>query len=121
APPAANQAAMEYVLERQQYIDRPRHEVFEYFSRAENLQVLTPSWLGFQILTPLPIEMEEGTRIDYRIRLLGVPMGWRTRILAWRPQEFFIDTQERGPYALWEHTHRFESLGNGTLMTDVVR
>ncbi|MGH2900862.1 MAG: SRPBCC family protein, partial [Solirubrobacteraceae bacterium] len=29
--------------------------------------------------------------------------------------------QERGPYALWEHTHEFEALGGGVLMRDVVR
>ena len=65
--------------------------------------------------------MHTDARIDYRLRLAGVPLRWRTRISEWKPTEGFCDVQERGPYALWEHSHRFRSLGGGTLMVDQVR
>lgn len=108
-------------LEREQWIGRPRSEVFDFFSRAENLGRITPSWLDFRILTPWPIEMGAGVRLDYRIRLAGVPMRWRTRIRVWEPETRFVDVQERGPYALWEHTHEFAARDGGVVMSDRVR
>ena len=94
--------------------------VFPYFADAQNLEELTPSWLSFQILTPQPIEMQVGTRIDYRIALRGVPIRWRTRIARWEPPYAFADEQLRGPYALWHHTHTFTPCDGGTVLGDQV-
>ncbi|MCU0668659.1 MAG: SRPBCC family protein [Myxococcota bacterium] len=110
-----------HVLEREQWIPATRERVFAFFADAANLETLTPPWLGFRILTPLPIAMRDDARIEYRIRLAGVPLRWRTRIVRWDPPLGFVDVQESGPYALWEHTHRFEPCGDGVRMTDVVR
>ena len=110
-----------YLLAREQWIPRDLSTVFDFFAAAENLERLTPDWLHFRIRTPLPLEMREGTRIDYTIRLAGVPMRWRTRIETWQPGRSFSDVQERGPYALWEHTHEFRAHGDGVLMVDRVR
>lgn len=109
-----------YILERQQYFPAPMTTVFPFFADARNLAAITPPWLGFRILTADPIEMAVGARIDYRIRLAGVPVHWRTRITQWEPGHGFVDEQEKGPYALWRHTHRFEEIGPGVLMTDRV-
>jgi ligand-binding SRPBCC domain-containing protein len=110
-----------YLLEREQWIPRPLPEVFEFFSRAENLGRITPDWLYFRIDTPLPIEMRAGARIDYTIRLAGLGLRWRTRIATWQPMRRFEDIQERGPYARWEHEHCFAAREGGVLMTDRVR
>ena len=110
-----------YRLERNQLIQLPRDEVFKFFSDAFNLERITPSFLNFRILTKAPIDIQEGTLIDYRIRLFGVPMKWRTRIERFEPDTEFVDNQIRGPYVLWHHTHVFEHTAEGTLMTDVVR
>jgi ligand-binding SRPBCC domain-containing protein len=109
-----------HTLERQQWIGRPLEEVFDFFSRAENLALITPPWMYFDLKTPVPIEMSSGTRIEYRISLLGVPMRWRTLIGHWSPGSGFSDFQERGPYAWWEHHHKFHPMGGGVLMTDRV-
>lgn len=107
-------------LARSQYIDCPLEEVFAFFSDAANLEALTPPFLQFAILTPLPIEMGAGTRIEYQLGLYGVPVRWRTHITQWEPGVQFADEQESGPYAYWRHTHTFEPEGEGTRMVDVV-
>lgn len=99
---------------------RPLPEVFAFFSDASNLDALTPPFLHFRILTPMPIELRAGAQLDYRLSLFGVPVRWRTCITDWQPQERFVDEQESGPYAFWRHTHEFEARGTSTLMRDVV-
>lgn len=108
------------VLLRNQFVPRPLAEVFPFFAQAANLQQLTPSFLDFRILTPLPIQMTVGTLIDYRIRLHGIPMRWRTRISAWQPPYRFADEQLSGPYSVWWHEHLFAEQDGGTLITDRV-
>jgi ligand-binding SRPBCC domain-containing protein len=102
-------------------VPRPRPEVFAFFADAGNLEELTPPFLGFQILTPQPVEMRPGALIDYRIRLRGFPMKWRTEITAWEPPSRFVDEQLKGPYRLWIHEHTFEEDGDGTMVIDFVR
>ncbi|MDE0206953.1 MAG: CDP-paratose 2-epimerase, partial [Candidatus Tectomicrobia bacterium] len=65
-----------FLLERRQFVPRPRDEVFAFFAEARNLEALTPAFLKFRILTPLPFEMRSGALIDYQIRLAGWPMRW---------------------------------------------
>jgi len=101
-------------------VGRPLPEVFAFFSDASNLDALTPPFLHFRILTPMPIELRAGAQLDYRLSLFGVPVRWRTCITDWQPQERFVDEQESGPYAFWRHTHEFEARGTSTLMRDVV-
>lgn len=109
-----------YRLERSQRIARPLPEVFAFFADAANLEALTPPFLHFQIVTPLPIEMRAGARIEYRLSLWGAPLRWRTLISCFEPERRFIDEQESGPYASWRHVHEFEAEGNGTRMRDEV-
>lgn len=110
-----------HLLEREQLVPREPAETWDFFQDAYNLEAITPAFLGFRVTTPRPIAMEEGTLIDYELRLHGVPVRWRTRIEAWEPHARFVDRQLRGPYALWHHTHTFEAAPGGTLMRDRVR
>jgi ligand-binding SRPBCC domain-containing protein len=100
----------------------PPEEVFPFFGDALNLEAITPPWLGFRVVTPGPIEMEPGARIEYRLRLHGIPIRWRTTIAVWDPPHRFVDVQLGGPYRMWHHTHDFEPAADGgTLMRDTVR
>ena len=103
-----------------QTIEQPIAQVFAFFSDAHNLAEITPPWLRFEVLTPAPIAMQVGTRIDYRLRLRGIPLSWQSEITAWVPPRYFMDEQRRGPYRLWRHTHTFEETAAGTVVGDEV-
>jgi ligand-binding SRPBCC domain-containing protein len=111
----------EYLFRAEQWLPKPRAEVFPFFSEARNLEELTPPWLKFEVLTPAPIMMRPGLLIDYQIKIHGIPIRWRTEIIAWEPPHRFVDVQLTGPYTLWHHTHTFEERDGGTLCRDEVR
>ena len=104
----------------QQTLEQPLTEVFEFFANAHNLAAITPPWLHFEVLTPAPIEMVPGTRIDYRLKLRGIPIRWQSEITEWNPPYAFADEQRRGPYRLWRHTHTFDETEDGVVVGDSV-
>ena len=108
-------------MQQKLLLPRPREEVFSFFADARNLEIITPTWLSFEVLTPTPIGMRAGTHIDYRLRIHGVPMRWQSEITTWDPPCCFVDEQLHGPYRRWIHKHRFEERDGGTLCTDHVR
>jgi ligand-binding SRPBCC domain-containing protein len=111
-----------HFVRREQLLDAAPEAVFPFFADAFNLEQITPPWLGFGVVTPRPIDMRAGALIEYRLKLHGVPLRWRTTIAVWDPPRRFVDVQIRGPYRLWHHTHEFEPAGDGgTVMRDVVR
>ena len=112
----------EHTLTRSLTLDVPRETVFPFFADAGNLEIITPPELGFNIITPYPIEMKKGTLIDYTLRMRGLPIKWRTEITEWDPPNRFVDTQLKGPYSQWIHTHTFTAIGpSQTLIEDEVR
>jgi ligand-binding SRPBCC domain-containing protein len=110
-----------YSLSTEQWLPNPLEEVFGFFSRAENLERITPDFLHFRILSPTPIRMARGTLIDYRLKLAGIPFRWQSRIDEWVPGQRFVDVQTRGPYRSWHHTHEFQEVDGGTLIRDTVK
>ncbi len=94
--------------------------LFPFFADAANLEKITPPWLNFKILNPGRIEMQEGALIEYKLRIHGVAVRWRTRISLWQPPRCFVDEQLRGPYRKWVHRHTFEACDGGTRVRDRV-
>jgi ligand-binding SRPBCC domain-containing protein len=110
-----------HTIERSQVVRRPLDDVFAFFADAANLEVITPPFLRFRIVTPTPVAMRRGAQIDYRLSLHGAPVRWRTLITRWEPGQSFVDLQLTGPFALWEHTHTFAEGAAGTTIRDRVR
>jgi ligand-binding SRPBCC domain-containing protein len=111
-----------HTLCRRQFVAGHIEEVFAFFSRAENLQEITPAWLNFQILSVDPPELRKGTLIRYGLAWRGLlPLRWTTEITRWQPPFCFVDEQTAGPYRLWHHEHRLQPQGTGTLMIDTVK
>jgi len=109
-----------YTIAFTQQVARPLPDVFNFFSRAENLEALTPPWLNFKILKAEPQPVQQGTLIHYSLRVHGIPLRWTSEIVEWEPPYRFVDLQLRGPYKLWRHEHRFEACQGGTLISDTI-
>lgn len=109
-----------YTIKTEQHFNQSIEKVFEFFSRPENLAVITPEKMNFNIITPLPIEMNQGKIIDYTINIFGFPLRWRSIISSYNIPNGFTDEQLLGPYAFWHHKHHFQEHNKGTVMTDIV-
>ena len=109
----------DYIHESRVWLARPRPEVFAFFTDPGHLALLTPPGFGLHLLTP-GRTMAAGAVLDYRLRWLGMPLRWRAFIREWDPPFRFVDVQVRGPYARWEHRHRFLDAEGGTEVEDRV-
>ena len=111
-----------FTLQQTQMIPAPIHTVWEFISSPYNLKLITPDYMGFEVLTKdLPDKMYPGMIIAYKVKpLLNIPMTWVTEITHVRDFEFFVDEQRIGPYKLWHHQHHLKEVDGGVLMTDIV-
>jgi len=109
-----------YIFEQTQKINKPLDEVFEFFSKLENLGKITPNWLKFEIKTSPEQTMKKNAVFIYKIKFHNVPMKWKTLITKYEPPYLFVDEQAKGPYKKWVHTHTFEEVNGFTVMSDKV-
>ncbi len=116
-----DQVGTQEIFMAEQYVPMKADELFKFFSDAKNLEAITPPSLKFNIVKISSTEMNSGVEIDYRLKIHGLPVKWKTLIQDWEPNKKFVDTQLKGPYSLWHHTHEFVPWGEGTLMRDSVK
>ncbi len=111
---------MSFALDYQLELPGDLSSVFSFFADPFNLEAITPPWLRFRVLGSSTEAVEEGTTIDYKLRLRGVPVRWQSVIRNWEPPFRFIDSQVVGPYRSWVHLHTFEETDRGVLVKDHV-
>lgn len=109
-------------LERVQSIPATLESAWNFFSRPENLALITPPWLGFRLISPPASEpIYPGQLLSYRLRpLLGVPIRWTSEITHCREPYLFVDEQRFGPYRFWQHQHHFRPIPGGIEVRDLV-
>lgn len=97
-------------------------QAWDFFSRPDNLRNITPSNLGFVILSKHHGDrMYPGQIIEYKVSpVLGIPLYWMTEITHVEDFKYFVDEQRFGPYGLWHHQHHFTPIEGGVEMTDIV-
>ena len=109
-----------FKFEQIQVFNKKVNEVFPFFENPENLEIITPNELRFNIISPKPLVMKEGAEFRYTIKLGLLKFPWRTLITKYEPNKIFIDEQKFGPYKKWKHTHLFEDIDGKTKMTDII-
>ena len=111
-----------YTLSTSQELKMPIDKAWDFFSRPENLQRITPSSMGFKITSVVDSKAYAGQIITYKVNVLpGITSNWVTEITQVVENKFFIDEQRFGPYKMWHHEHKFIELPSGnTLMTDKI-
>lgn len=114
---------MIYTFKSEQLLKTDIDTAWDFFSSAKNLARITPPEMDFKIHTKLDDkEVYEGMIIDYTVRpLMGIPLRWQTEICQVNRPHMFMDKQLKGPYTIWEHTHRFIEKDNGVLIQDEVK
>jgi ligand-binding SRPBCC domain-containing protein len=96
-------------------------EAWDFFSNPQNLTVITPPFLRFQITSPLPQKVYPGMLITYRVSpFLGIPINWVTEITHVIEPHLFVDEQRFGPYRFWHHQHHFREIEGGVQVQDLV-
>lgn len=108
-------------LEVQQKLPITLDEAWDFFSSPENLDLITPDDMRFQIISGADGKAYAGQLITYKIKpLLNIPMTWITEIIQCVDKKYFIDEQRFGPYKFWHHQHHFEETNDGVLMKDIL-
>lgn len=112
-----------YTLHREQFLPISMQEAWAFFSTPNNLPKITPKDMGFTMVSGMSEEeIYKGQLIEYRVSpLLGIKLKWVTEIGEVQAPYKFVDTQLKGPYALWEHTHTFKEVKGGVMMYDDLR
>ena len=118
--------------QRHVWVDAPLDDVWEFHSRIDGLEALTPDWMNLRVERVYgadgrrdPEFLELGAEIHMSLRPFGVGprQSWVSHVTKREYDEdhaVFADEMEDGPFPSWTHTHRFYAEGGGTVVWDAV-
>ncbi len=111
-----------YSLKTIQKIPITLDKAWDFFSKPDNLNAITPDHLGFNIISQHHgAAMYAGQIIEYKVSpVLNIPLYWMTEITHVQDKQYFVDEQRFGPYSLWHHQHHFKAIEGGVEMTDII-
>ncbi len=110
-----------YTLKAKQNLPISVHEAWDFLSDPKNLKIITPDYMGFEIISGADRKMYSGQIIQYMVTpVAGIKNKWVTEITHVRDQQYFVDEQRFGPYALWHHKHFLKEIPGGVEMEDII-
>ena len=110
-----------YTLHKKQKLPITVNEAWDFLSDPKNLKVITPDYMGFNILSGAERPMFPGQIIQYIVTpVMGIKTKWVTEITHVMDKEYFVDEQRFGPYALWHHKHFIKEIEGGVEMEDII-
>lgn len=108
------------IIKKKLFIPEETAKAFSFFTDPYNLEKVSPPFLKLKILESSDKKIQTGSIIKYRLTIMGITLKWKTKILDLKENSYFVDTQEKGPYKTWLHTHSFVAHKRGTLLIDTV-
>lgn len=110
-----------YQLRSTQLLPISKKEAWDFLSNPKNLKVITPDHMGFEILSGADRPMFPGQIIQYIVKPFPfLSTKWVTEITHVVDEEYFVDEQRFGPYALWHHKHFLKEVDGGVEMEDII-
>ena len=110
-----------YTLHKKQNLPISVEQAWDFLSDPRNLKVITPDYMGFNILSGADRPMYAGQIIQYIVTpVLGIKTKWVTEITHVIDRRYFVDEQRFGPYALWHHKHFIKEIEGGVEMEDII-
>lgn len=110
-----------YILHRKQNLPISVKQAWDFLSNPKNLKIITPNYMGFEIISGDDRSMYLGQIIQYIVTpVFGVKTKWVTEITHVIKNEYFVDEQRFGPYSLWHHKHFIKEIEGGVEMEDLI-
>jgi ligand-binding SRPBCC domain-containing protein len=110
-----------YRLHKKQKFPISIDKAWDFLSKPENLKIITPDYMSFDILSGADRSMYPGQIIQYIVTpILGIKTKWVSEITQVKRQNYFVDEQLYGPYALWHHKHFIKAIDGGVEMEDII-
>jgi ligand-binding SRPBCC domain-containing protein len=110
-----------YRLHKKQKFPISIDKAWDFLSKPENLKIITPDYMSFDILSGADRPMYPGQIIKYIVTpILGIKTKWVSEITQVKRQNYFVDEQLYGPYALWHHKHFIKAIDGGVEMEDII-
>ncbi len=104
-----------------QWVPSSNTQTLSFFEHPENVEKVTPPSMKLKVGKVSQKGLRVGTRIPLSFSMFNVPIEWVTKVKEWKPGKGFSDTQIKGPFSFWNHTHEFESTQGGTLIRDRIQ
>ncbi|MEY6430818.1 SRPBCC family protein [Thioalkalicoccus limnaeus] len=105
-------------LYRRQTLATTIDKAWEFFTQPENLKLITPAFMSFDIQSfSGPRSLHGGQIITYKVKpFFGIPFSWVTEVTHAEEPHFFVDEQRFGPFLFWHHKHYLEETPDGNVV-----
>ncbi len=100
-------------------INAPVEVVWNFHTRPDILQLLTPPWQPVQIIRHEG-GLEIGAISEFRLWLGILPIRWVCVHTQYEENRLFTDEQREGPMLNWTHQHQFSQENGKTRLTDAI-